>query len=92
MPDKLLEELCSLLQMLQDFQDIPSLSPTQQGFIRNSHATYVQAKEKLINDMAASAMDPYPGTSMHPALDAVYKAKLQKNMQLTRSTIQVYFQ
>jgi hypothetical protein len=92
MPDKLLEELCSLLQMLQDFQDIPSLSPAQQRFIRNSHATFVQAKEKLINDMAASAMDPYPGTNMHPALDTAYKAKLQKNMQLTRSTIQVYFQ
>jgi hypothetical protein len=92
MPDKLLEELCSFLQMLQDFQDIPSLSPAQQRFIRNSQATYVQAKEKIINDMAASAMDHYPGTNMHPTLDAAYKAKLQKNMQLTRSTIQVYFQ
>lgn len=92
MPDKLLEELCSFLQMLQDFQDIPSLSPAQQGFIRNSYKTYVQAKEKIINDMAASAMDHYPGTNMHPALDATYKANLQKNMQITRSTISVYFQ
>jgi len=90
MPDKLLEEVCSLLQLLEDFQQDEAISPTKQRFLRSTHTTYVQAKEKLLNDMAEAAMEPYPDTQLYPSLEA-YRTDLEKKISLTRSTIRVYF-